>query len=126
MNNTLNKTRLTFITLENKEYFFTDLSGITPDSQFAEWIKESEELVQDRPLKSVLSLIDITDARFNTQAVHVLKGVALRNNPHIIKTAVVGAEGILKIALNAIGAFAGRDFKTFTNRETALKWLLKD
>jgi hypothetical protein len=40
-------------------------------------------------------------------------------------SAVLGIEGVLSIALVAISRFSGRVFKTFTDRQAAMDWLVE-
>ncbi|MDM8518213.1 hypothetical protein QUF76_18600 [Desulfobacterales bacterium HSG16] len=70
-------------------------------------------------------MFDATGAKFNKDAISVLVKFVKGNKPYIKAVAVVGIDGMLRIALGTVSRLSGRSFKMFKNRQTASKWLIQ-
>jgi len=86
-------------------------------------IRECARQVQNRPKGSVLTLTVIRKGKFTPKIVSELQKLAEGNKPHVRRAAVVGANGIYEIAMNAVSLFSRREFKTFEFEKTAIDYL---
>ena len=55
-----------------------------------------------------------------------MKETAVFDKPFIKRSAWIGAESVPGVFLHSLAAFSRRDFPTFSTREEALDWLVKD
>jgi len=117
--------RVQTIQHRGKNVLIEDFSEIKPGDEFRAAIDEARRFIASQPPKSVLALFDATGSRFNTEALGEMKQFTKDNEPFIKASAVVGIEGILSIALMAVSRFSGRTFETFTDRPSALDWLVE-
>lgn len=114
-----------FIVHEGVEILYTDLSNTTPEKGL-EALRQCRENCKHRPPKSVLSLINVTNARYNSDLIAYAKEMSRDNKPHILASSVCGFNDLTKLMLNSIFLFAGRrDIKLFNTPEESLKWLLQ-
>jgi len=114
-----------FIIYEGVEVLYTDLTGTLP-KQGIEALRQCRENCKSRPIKSVLSLINVTDARYNSELIAYAKEMSRDNKPYILASAVCGFNDLTKLMLNSILLFAGRrDVKLFDTKEESMKWLLQ-
>ncbi len=116
--------RISVVDHKGKKILLQDFSGIRPGEEFDRSIAEAKAYIASQPPKSVLSVFDATKALYNTAVLTALKDFTKHNEPYMKASAVVGAEGILSIAVLAVAAFSGRQFKGFPDRETAMDWLV--
>jgi hypothetical protein len=115
--------RIGFIDYEGKQILLEDFSELKPGEEFIQTIAMAKQMIASQPPKSVLALMDATNARFNTEALSLLSDFVKSNTPYIKCAVVVGIEGLLKVALSTISQISGRAFHTFSNREEAKKFL---
>jgi hypothetical protein len=114
-----------FIVHEGIEILYTDLSNTTPEKGL-EALRQCRENCKHRPPKSVLSLINVTNARYNSDLIAYAKEMSRDNKPHILASSVCGFNDLTKLMLNSIFLFAGRrDIKLFNTVEESLQWLLQ-
>ncbi len=114
-----------FIVYEGVEILYTDLSNTTPEKGL-EALRQCRENCKNRPPRSVLSLINVTNARYNSDLIAYAKEMSRDNKLHILASSVCGFNDLTKLMLNSIFLFAGRrDIKLFNTPEESLKWLLQ-
>ena len=74
---------------------------------------------------SILTLTDVTEARYDTETLSFFKEFSLHNKPYVKAGAVVGITNpLMKIAYRAVTAFSKRNLPIFNSREEALDWLV--
>jgi len=117
--------RVRFITHRGKRVLLIDSSYCTPEQGIRN-ANEALLLVTAEPLKSVLTLIDITGATISRESVTRTKEVTVLNRPYIKRSALVGAESLPKVFYEAIKRFSQREFPRFNTREEALDWLIAE
>jgi hypothetical protein len=117
--------RVRFITHRGKRVLLIDSSYCTPEQGIRN-ANEALLLVTAEPLKSVLTLIDITGATISRESVTRTKEVTLLNRPYIKRSALVGDESLPKVFYEAIKRFSQREFPRFKTREEALDWLIAE
>lgn len=123
MNNLNLENRAQKMNYKGKDLIFMDYSNLNID-QVLDLSKISAQVIRKEPLNSVLLLVDVTDARFNSKIIDELKSLSKDNKPFVKKTAIVGVNNFKKILFNAIVSFAKRDLKLFNNLEESKDWLI--
>ena len=114
--------RLKHIFHNGRQILFLDFSGC--DAQdFPPLIKEAEKLIREEPPNSVLTLTDVTDAKYNLEVTEALKKFTKGNKPYVKAGAVVGLDALKKIIYNSIMHFSGRNLLAFDDIEKAKDWL---
>ena len=116
--------RVKFITHNGAELLHLDFKGCGP-SDIMEVIKESKPVIASRPEKSVLTLTDMSDIRFDEAVTNALKEFTAHNKPYVRAGAVVGVTGLKRIIFEAVIRFSKRKLSTFTTLDEAKEWLSK-
>jgi hypothetical protein len=108
---------------KGKEIFVVDMTDATVDEGLSA-IKEATEKISKLPPKSVLLLTDSTRATYNSTTSAAMKDFSKNMTPYIRGSAVVGADGLKKLLVNAVRVISGRDIRPFDQRSEALDWLI--
>ena len=114
--------KVEFIRHKCKRILLIDLSN----SDYAEQLSVIEEariIISKQPEHSLLSLVDVTNSKFNIQIAGALKNLALQDKPYIKHAAVTGVTGLRKVIYNAVMQFSGRKIPMFDTLEHAKDWL---
>ncbi len=111
-----------FIHHEGKKILHLDFSRSTAEDVLAT-ISTAKRMIAMQPEKSLLTLTDVTDARFNDAVAQKMKVFTAHNRPYVRAAAVVGVTGLKRIIFEAVIAFSGRKLSTFDNIEKAKQWL---
>ncbi len=114
--------RVKFIEHNRKEILLLDFSNSDTD-QVLKIIEQAKRVIRTKPEKSVLTLTDVTNARFNDEVGKGLKEFTLLNKPYVRAAAVVGVTGLKRIIFGAVVAFSKRRLEAFDSREQAKSWL---
>ncbi len=117
--------KVTTITHKGREISFTDLSDTINTDRWIDILDQAEEVIKAQPPKSVLSLIDYTNAHFDFAAVEAQKNYSAAVTPHIKASAVVGLNSLMMIILRSIIRLTGREIRVFNDSTTAKDWLVK-
>jgi hypothetical protein len=116
--------RVAFFTYLAQEILLVDFSGGDPETAKAV-AAECARQVSSRPFGSVRTLVDITGMHFNKQTIRFVQELAKRNAPYVIRSAVLGVDGLRAIGYQAVVSFSKREIKIFAKREEALAWLIQ-
>jgi hypothetical protein len=114
--------RVSFIKHREKEILFLDFSNSQPH-EVLQTIEDAKQLIKARPERSLLTLTDVTNARFNEQVGDQLKQFTAHNKPYVKAGAVVGVTGLKRIIFSAVVTFSRRNLETFDDLEQAKHWL---
>jgi hypothetical protein len=87
---------------------------------------EGHRVLSQEPFDSVLTLNDVTGAKFDQESVAALKSMVAANAPYVKRAAVIGISGLQSLIYEAVQAFSKRKLPQFATREQALSWLVKD
>jgi hypothetical protein len=110
---------------KGKRILFLDFSRCTSKEEFMQVIDAAKQWLQNKDPKSVLTLTDVTDARFNAEIINLMKELTLYNKPYVKAGAVVGiTRPLLKLAYNAVMAFSKRTLPIFETHDQAKEWLI--
>ncbi len=117
--------RVKFIQHQQKEILLLDFSNSKTD-EVLRIIEEAKLVIRTKPENSLLTLTDVTNARFNEKVGEGMKQFTLHNKPYVKAGAVVGITGLKRIIFNAVIAFSKRKLETFDDREEAKHWLINN
>src|SRR4030042_6835694 len=117
--------RIRFIKHAGRDILLLDFSNFNADD-FFEAIDFAKDVIASQPEKSLLTLTDVTGARFDKYVTMELKEFASHNHPYVKAAAVVGVKGLKEVILNTIMLFSERKFHAFDSIEDAKEWLTKN
>ena len=115
--------RIYFITYKEKRVLIQDASNMNGGSEFKKIIQQAKKTIKSEPLNSILALFDASNCSFSDETMTVMKDYVQGNTPYIKAVAVVGATGLLQMALSTLARSSGREFNSFKTREEALEFL---
>jgi hypothetical protein len=115
--------RIQFIDHQGKEILLLDFSNREPD-EVLQIIHQATAVIETRAELSLLTLTDVTNARFNEAVGQGMKNFTLHNKPYVRAGAVIGITGLKRIIFGAVMAFSERKLLPFDDREQAKAWLI--
>lgn len=117
--------RVKFIKHEEKDILFLDFSNTRTD-EVLKIIEDAKRVISTKPMNSLLTLTDVTNARFNDEVGDGIKQFSAHNKPYVKAAAVVGITGLKKIIFGAVRAFSKRNIESFDDVEQAKRWLVEN
>lgn len=114
--------RVRFITHKDRKILHIDFSGCSSEEMMT-YMREAQRIISSQPEGSVLTLTDVTNARYNRKVSAALKEFANANKPFVKAAAVIGVTGMKEVILNAIILFTRRNFSLFDRIDEAKEWL---
>ena len=114
--------RVKYIYHNDRQILFLDFSGCGVQD-FPAIIDEAEKLIRSEPPASVLTLTDVTGAKYNLEVTQALKEFAKGNSPYVKAGAIVGLDALKQIICNSVMHFSGRNLVAFDDIEKAKDWL---
>ncbi|MEP2026603.1 MAG: hypothetical protein ABJH98_02010 [Reichenbachiella sp.] len=116
---------VTKIEIEDKTIIFTDLANLTPE-EGPEVMDEAARVISQYAPKSVMSLVDMTDMRFNKVVIAKVTEIARMNEPYVKVTAIVGLNSVAKLIAKSVIKLTGRNTVLFNEIEEAKNWLIDE
>jgi hypothetical protein len=86
-------------------------------------IAEAGKLIREEPPNSVLTLTDVTGAKYNLEVIEALKEFVKGNKPFVKAGAVIGLDALKKIIYNSVMHLSRRNLLAFDDIEKARDWL---
>ncbi len=114
-----------FIEHAGKKIFILDVSGCQP-AEMSPLIEECARQIRSQPSKSVYSVTIATGGKFDAGVIEQFKRLTKGNEPHVIKSAVVGVTGMQQVALMLISTFSNRTFEVCGDLEQAKRYIAAD
>lgn len=87
-------------------------------------ITEAKQVIAAQPEGSLLTLTDVTNARFNEDVTDRMKEFTAHNKPFVKAGAIIGVSGIKKIIFEAVMMFSKRRIHMFDDMNAAKDWLV--
>jgi len=115
--------RIQFIEHKGKQILHLDFARAMPD-EVVKSSKAAMVVIAKQPAKSLRTLTDVTEMKFDTAATQILKDLAKHNAPYVVAGAVVGITGLKQIIYNAVIKFSGRNLVVFDTPDQAKEWLI--
>lgn len=109
---------------KEKEILYLDFSYCTMD-EFFQVIDLARKIIRVQKHNSVLTLTNVSGTKYNREMIQALKEFANDNKPFVKAGAIIGVEGLKKIAYDAIIKFTKRNLPAFDNIEKAKAWLVE-
>jgi hypothetical protein len=113
---------------DGKQILFIDLSkfqnnmaGFENELNLA--ISSVGQEMYQKPLHSVLVLVDLTDTNLTKTSNQLLSERITDTQKYVLRTAVVGMTGLRGIFLDYFARLAGSETVGFDNTDAAMKWL---
>jgi hypothetical protein len=117
--------RIEEFTREGKRFLSLDLSNLTTNDGFAEVIEASKPIIRQYGGRTLYTLTNIQDLRFDTTTKRMVADWMAHNEPYVAYGAVFGVDSIKQLMLNAVFALSGRkNMYTASTKDAALAWLL--
>ena len=105
-------------TYKGKQIFFAHYDHLSLAEYRAE-VQAVEEEMMKQPPKSVLLLMDTAGIILSPEALNLAKNTALRCNPYLRKSAILGMGGARKTLLDIVSRFSGVNVAGFDTLEQA-------
>ena len=115
--------RIQFIQHQGKQILHLDFTHANAD-EVLQLIRDAKSVIAAQPAKSLRTLTDVTNMKFNTEAAEAMKTFAHHNKPYVTAAAVVGITGLKQIIYNAVVRFSGRNLVAFDSAAQAKDWLV--
>ncbi len=117
-------TRAKFVKHRDKMLLTFDFSGLSYEDarQVCDYVKG---LISKMPKKSVLTLVNVTDVKYDEAFRALSNELAEHNKPYVLAGAVMGVEGWRKLLFLATTKLTGRDnLRLFADPDSAKDWLV--
>ncbi len=115
--------RVKFIRHQEKDILFLDFSNSGVE-EVLKTIEDAKRVMRARPERSLLTLSDVTNARFNEAVGKGMKQLTDHSRTSVKASAIVGVTGLQKIIFGAVAAFSKRNIESFDDVELAKHWLI--
>jgi len=117
--------RLRFIEHAGKQVLLIDFGGCSHEETLA-LLADIQATIEEQPRNSVLTLADFHGAQIDRAIATRMKEVLVFDRPYVKRSAWMGTENLPKVLYENFKHFSHRDFPTFSSREEALDWLVKE
>ena len=102
-----------------------DLTGVRASAVMLADLDAARLFIAGQPKKRTLRvLINLVDARYDSELVEAFKRLAVHNKPWVLASAVAGIDGFWRVGLRIVSLFAGRKIAGFKDPEKAKDWLI--
>ncbi len=96
-----------FIEYKGKRILYEDYSGLGPKT-IRPYLDKAHELISKEPPGSVRALVNVTDAKFDTEVATAMKDFVRDNTPYIKASAIFGMGGLQSVVYRTIVTVTGR------------------
>ena len=112
--------------IEGRNFVYIDLSEFKSNEDFLRESAAIELVIAKYPEKSVYTITNIENVRFDTNSKEVVANYMRNNKPYVKSGVVIGLDGIKKVLVNMVLKMSGRTNMHFAfSKEQAIEWLLK-
>ncbi len=110
------------ISHRGKNIVVVDIAHTAPAETISA-LKEAQKRIAENPPKSILMLTDVTDTTYNKDVSAAIQDFSAKNTPYVMRSAVVGVDGLKQVLLRTVNLITRREIKSFPSRQEALDWL---
>jgi hypothetical protein len=111
---------------DGRNFIYFDLSNFKSNNEFTQFIEESKPMIEKYAEKSLYTITNIENVRFDTKTKELVAQWTEHNKPYVKFGAVIGVDGIKKMMVNMIFTMSKRANMTFaSSKEHAIEWLLQ-
>ncbi|MBW1848589.1 MAG: hypothetical protein JRI53_05855 [Deltaproteobacteria bacterium] len=115
--------RVSWIEYKGEKILYADYSNATPD-EIISTAKESVSISCAQEKKSILQLVDVSNANYDLKSWQTVRQGAKETVPYSKASAVLGVEGAKKYLLTVTKMVSKRNIKAFDNINDAKEWLV--
>src|SRR5512133_3685322 len=105
--------RIRFIDYKGKRILLEDFSNAKDENELIAMMWKAEEIIHKQQPKSLLVVVDMTNAHFGPNVSQSSKTAARSNTPYIKASAMVGMSRLMEIILQSLRLVTGRELVTF-------------
>jgi hypothetical protein len=116
--------RVRFITHKGKQVLLLDYSHLADEAEQLAMVEERKRLVMSQPKGSVLTVADITGAKFNKNVITRIKEANVYDTPYVVRAAMVGVDAAQQKQLEAVETFSHHLHERFATLAEALDWVV--
>ena len=118
--------RVKTLVYNNKRIIYIDFSNLSSYTlpEIIKVVEEAKQTIRVNPPNSVLTLTNVIGLFFNKDILEMMVKYIADNKPYVYASAIIGAEGLRKIAVNSAEKFSMRDLHLFDNEKEAIEWLV--
>jgi hypothetical protein len=116
--------RTRFVEHRGQRILLFDYAGLADSAAALREIEAGKALVARQPPGSLLTLVCVAGARFDSEVIEALKDLAAHNKPYVRAGAVVGMSGVHRIVYEAVMMFSRRALRAYDDAEQAKDWLI--
>lgn len=116
--------RVRFITHKGKQVLFLDYQGLADEATMLAMVAERKRLVASQPKGSVLTVADLTGARFTKNVIDRIKEANVFDQPYVRRAALVGVDAGQKTQVEAVETFSHHHHARFDTVAEALDWVV--
>jgi hypothetical protein len=119
---------LSNIVYKNKKIIYVDYSNIGDSKEkVTALIKGSTVEYKKNPPKSVLALVNVQNTKFDMDILNIMKSTKEETVPFEKKVAIIGLNGLQKVAYNFIVSLTQKEsVRAFNTDLEAKEWLVSD
>ncbi|MDF9796656.1 hypothetical protein OKW21_001919 [Catalinimonas alkaloidigena] len=104
---------------------YTDVANCSGDTAIP-YFEEVQQIASTFDDKSMFSLVNAKETRFNSRLLSVIKETVKKNNPKVKATAVYGLSQLSILMVNSIISITGRKMMLFDSLADAKEWLYEE
>ncbi len=115
--------RVRFVEHKGKKILYIDFSNCSEEEALAV-IEGGKKQVRSQPEKSLLTLTNVNQAKYNSKVVEAFREFTKGNKPYVRAAAITGLSKIKKMIFKAVKEFSQRQLQEFSDEEKAMDWLV--
>lgn len=109
-----------------KEIVFLNYSNLKTKEEIEYLTVNASKIIRSKPLKTVLSLVNLEGMHFNNEIKSVIADNLKLNQPHVKKSAAYGLTGLLGAFFAGYIKLTGREVKPCKSQDEAIQFLTSD
>jgi hypothetical protein len=118
--------RTNIVVHADREIVFMDFTCLSSPDEALAAIAEARAFVAAQPRRrSLLTLVDVTNAKQDNRVIEALKELAEHDKPWVLAGAVVGISPLWRMLFKVVTMFSGRKLASFANAHDAKEWLVR-
>lgn len=118
--------RIEEFTRDGKNFIYIDFTGLKYNEDFIEAAKIIKSAIAKHPEKSVHTITNIENIRFDSNSKSLITEYLQHNEPYVKTGVIIGLDGIKKMMVKAVMKLSGRKNLNFAfTKEGAIEWILQ-
>jgi len=118
--------RVRFITHQGRQVLLLDYTGLTGEAEILAMVEERKRVVTAQPKGSLLTVANLTGAKFTRNAIARIKEANVFDQPYVRRAALVGVAPEHKAQVEAVETFSHHQHQRFATLAEALDWIVSE